>query len=121
MRSDLSGSRWNDCRIHAYKSWFFAVRSAKADVTPTATSFTAQPAVTTTNAPGNAISVVLTVDVAVDVRCIAVTDGNVPTAANVNDPIDVEDYTSDIVVYTQAGTTSGTASVLNGVTVTASE
>ena len=43
------------------------------------------------------------------------------TAANVNDPIDAEDYTSDIVVYTQAGTTSGTASVLNGVTVTASE
>jgi hypothetical protein len=41
------------------------------------------------------------------------------TAANVNDPIDVEDYTSDIVVYTQAGSSTGTASVLNGVTVTA--
>ena len=41
------------------------------------------------------------------------------TAANVNDRIDVEDYTSDIVVYTQAGTSSGTASVLNGVTVAA--
>ena len=41
------------------------------------------------------------------------------TAANVNDPFDVEDYTSDIVVYTQAGTSTGTASVLNGVTVTA--
>jgi len=41
------------------------------------------------------------------------------TAANVNDPIDVEDYTSDIVVYSQAGSSTGTASVLNGVTVTA--
>ena len=41
------------------------------------------------------------------------------TAANVNDPFDVEDYTSDIVVYTQAGTSTGTASVLNGVTVAA--
>ena len=42
------------------------------------------------------------------------------TSANENDPIDVEDYTSDIVVYTQAGTSTGTASVLNGVTVAAS-
>ena len=41
------------------------------------------------------------------------------TAANVNDRFDVEDYTSDIAVYTQAGTSSGTASVLNGVTVAA--
>ncbi len=41
------------------------------------------------------------------------------TAANVNDRIDVEDYTSDIAVYTQAGSSTGTASVLNGVTVTA--
>jgi len=41
------------------------------------------------------------------------------TAANVNDRIDAEDYTSDIVVYSQAGSSSGTASVLNGVTVTA--
>jgi len=41
------------------------------------------------------------------------------TAANVNDPLDAEDYTSDIVVYTQAGSASGSASVLNGVTVTA--
>ena len=39
------------------------------------------------------------------------------TAANVNDPFDVEDYTSDIVVYTQAGSSTGSASVLNGVTV----
>ena len=42
------------------------------------------------------------------------------TSANENDPFDVEDYTSDIVVYTQAGTSTGTASVLNGVTVAAS-
>ena len=41
------------------------------------------------------------------------------TAANVNDRIDVEDYTSDIAVYTQAGSSTGSASVLNGVTVTA--
>ena len=41
------------------------------------------------------------------------------TAANANDRIDVEDYTSDIAVYTQAGSSTGTASVLNGVTVTA--
>ena len=42
------------------------------------------------------------------------------TAANVNDPIDVEDYTSDIVVYSQAGSSTGSASVLNGVSVAAS-
>ena len=40
------------------------------------------------------------------------------TAANVNDRFDMEDYTSDIAVYSQAGSASGTASVLNGVTVT---
>ena len=42
------------------------------------------------------------------------------TAANVNDRFDVEDYTSDIVVYSQAGSSTGSASVLNGVTVAAS-
>jgi hypothetical protein len=41
------------------------------------------------------------------------------TAANVGDGFTAEDYTSDIAVYTQAGSASGTASVLNGVTVTA--
>ena len=41
------------------------------------------------------------------------------TAANVNDRFDVEDYTSDIAVYDQDGSSTGTASVLNGVTVTA--
>jgi len=41
------------------------------------------------------------------------------TAANANDRFDVEDYTSDIAVYTQAGSSTGSASVLNGVTVTA--
>jgi hypothetical protein len=41
------------------------------------------------------------------------------TAANVGDRFDMEDYTSDIAVYTQAGSSTGTASVLNGVTVTA--
>jgi len=41
------------------------------------------------------------------------------TAANVNDPFDVEDYTSDIVVYSQAGSSTGSAFVLNGVTVAA--
>ena len=41
------------------------------------------------------------------------------TAANVNDPFDVEDYTSDIVVYSQAGSSTGSAYVLNGVTVAA--
>ena len=40
------------------------------------------------------------------------------TAANVNDGFVAEDYTSDIVVYTQAGSSTGTASVLNGVTTT---
>ena len=45
------------------------------------------------------------------------TDGS---ATDANDGIVAEDYTSDIAVYTQAGTSSGTASVLNGVTVTAS-
>ena len=41
------------------------------------------------------------------------------SATDANDGLVAEDYTSDIVVYTQAGSTSGTASVLNGVTVTA--
>ena len=45
------------------------------------------------------------------------TDGS---SSNANDGIVAEDYTSDIAVYTQAGSTSGTASVLNGVTVAAS-
>ena len=42
------------------------------------------------------------------------------TSANENDPFDVEDYTSDIVVYSQAGSSTGSAFVLNGVTVAAS-
>ena len=41
------------------------------------------------------------------------------TAANENDRFDAEDYTSDIAVYDQDGSSTGTASVLNGVTVTA--
>ena len=44
------------------------------------------------------------------------TDGS---SSNANDGIVAEDYTSDIVVYSQAGTSTGTASVLNGVTVAA--
>jgi len=42
------------------------------------------------------------------------------TAANVNDGLLAEDRTSDISVYTQNGSSTGSASVLNGVTVTAS-
>lgn len=42
------------------------------------------------------------------------------TAANANDGLLAEDRTSDIAVYTQAGSSTGSASVLNGVTVTAS-
>jgi len=45
------------------------------------------------------------------------TDGS---SSNENEGIVAEDYTSDIVVYTQAGSSTGTASVLNGVTVAAS-
>ena len=45
------------------------------------------------------------------------TDGS---STNANDGFLAEAYTSDIAVYTQAGSTSGTASVLNGVTVAAS-
>jgi hypothetical protein len=45
------------------------------------------------------------------------TDGS---SSNANEGIVAEDYTSDIVVYTQAGSSTGTASVLNGVTVAAS-
>jgi len=41
------------------------------------------------------------------------------SATDDGDNIVAEDYTSDIAVYTQAGSTSGTASVFNGVTVTA--
>jgi len=44
------------------------------------------------------------------------TDGS---SSNANEGIVAEDYTSDIVVYTQAGSSTGTASVLNGVTVAA--
>ena len=47
-------------------------------------------------------------------------NGTDSTSANANDGIVAEDYTSDIAVYTQAGTSTGTASVLNGVTVAAS-
>ena len=42
------------------------------------------------------------------------------SSTDANDGIVAEDYTSDIVVYSQAGTSTGSASVLNGVTVTAS-
>ena len=49
-----------------------------------------------------------------------VLDGTDGTSANANEGVLAEDYTSDIVVYTQAGTSTGTASVLNGVTVAAS-
>ena len=41
-------------------------------------------------------------------------------STNANDGFVAEAYTSDIAVYTQGGTSSGTASVLNGVTVSAS-
>ena len=47
-------------------------------------------------------------------------NGTDSTSANANDGFVAEDYTSDIAVYTQAGTSTGTASVLNGVTVAAS-
>ena len=47
-------------------------------------------------------------------------NGTDSTSANANDGFVAEDYTSDIVVYTQAATSTGTASVLNGVTVAAS-
>jgi len=40
------------------------------------------------------------------------------SATDANDGFVAEDYTSDIVVYTQAGSSTGTASVLNGVTTT---
>ena len=46
-------------------------------------------------------------------------NGTDSTSANANDGFVAEDYTSDIVVYTQAGTSTGTASVFNGVTVAA--
>ena len=47
-------------------------------------------------------------------------DGTDATSANANEGILAEDRTSEIVVYTQAGTSTGTASVLTGVTVAAS-
>ena len=37
----------------------------------------------------------------------------------INEPFDVEARTSDIAFYSQVGTTNGSASVLNGVTVAA--
>ena len=47
-------------------------------------------------------------------------NGTDSTSSNANDGLVAEDYTSDIAVYTQAGSSTGTASVLNGVTVAAS-
>ena len=47
-------------------------------------------------------------------------DGTDATSANANEGILAEDRTSEIVVYTQAGSSTGTASVLTGVTVAAS-
>jgi hypothetical protein len=44
------------------------------------------------------------------------TDGS---STNANDQIDLEDKTSGIATYVQAGTTDGTAYVLNGITVAA--
>ena len=41
------------------------------------------------------------------------------SSSDENDQIDLEDKTSGIATYVQAGSTSGTAYVLNGVTVAA--
>ena len=41
------------------------------------------------------------------------------TAAHENDGIDLEDFTSGLAAYTQAGSTSGSALVLSGITVAA--
>ena len=49
--------------------------------------------------------------------CIIMNRSAVDT--DVGDNIVAEDYTSDIAVYTQAGSSSGSASVFNGVTVAA--
>ena len=46
-----------------------------------------------------------------------VLDGTDGSSANENDNIDLEDKTSGIATYIQAGTTDGTAYVLNGITV----
>jgi hypothetical protein len=48
-----------------------------------------------------------------------VLDGTDGSSANENDNIDLEDKTSGIATYIQAGTTDGTAYVLNGITVAA--
>ena len=45
-------------------------------------------------------------------------NGTDRTSSNANQGIVAEDFTSDIAVYTQAGSSSGSASVLNGVTTT---
>ena len=45
-------------------------------------------------------------------------NGTDSTSSNANEGIVAEDFTSDIAVYTQAGSSSGSASVLNGVTTT---
>jgi len=51
-----------------------------------------------------------------DTLVLDATDGS---SANENDQIDLEDKTSGIATYLQAGTTDGTAYVLNGITVAA--
>jgi len=45
------------------------------------------------------------------------TDGS---ASNANSSLDLEDFTSGLALYSQAGSSSGTADVLTGITVAAS-
>ena len=52
-------------------------------------------------------------------RDTLVMNGTDGSSTNANDQIDLEDKTSGIATYSQAGSTSGTAYVLNGVTVAA--
>jgi len=52
-------------------------------------------------------------------RDTLVLDATGSSSENENDQIDLEDKTSGIATYVQAGTTDGTAYVLNGITVAA--
>jgi hypothetical protein len=52
-------------------------------------------------------------------RDTLVMNGTDGSSTNANDQIDLEDKTSGIATYVQAGTTDGTAYVLNGITVAA--
>jgi hypothetical protein len=72
-----------------------------------------------TRTGGDSEVVILLEDASNDTgRDTIVLDGTNGSSANANENILVEDKTSDIAMFSQVGTTSGTANILAGVTTT---